>query len=215
MTLAAVASEPHEVRTSQELLTKVEDELEAGGNVQIVGNGLTGLRQELTNEQVWRYGKELGVQSSVVLQYRPNKQQSASLLVWASETERGPARKPILIESFGDSGIQPLQLARVAAVIEQVASRARVVAVELHIRTKPARTYFRVGSSDPELTDDKGRYVWVGTLPRGPVTVQAYNDPEYEPTAKTIEVEPTEDGSLFRDLLPFELRRKSNKKTPN
>ena len=211
--LAAVASDKEHVGASTELLGKVETVLNNDRSVRILGQPMTGVRSDISNERVWQYGNELGANGAVVLQYKSTEPHSGTVLLWTSQADY-PSGKPSLTETIGPLGVQPEQVSRIAALVKQTASHGEEIAVELHIVTKPPRTSITVGDSQSELTDDHGEYRWIGTQSTGVIPVRAFNEPDYVPAAQNVQVRQNPDGGLYRENLLFKLKHRARQKTP-
>ncbi len=213
--VAAVGDRPESVAASKTILDHVESRLQSDANIHISGYRMAASRSELTNERIWKYGREKNADGVAVLQFESGTAGGKGrVYVWTSTTFGPIPDKPTLVETVDTGGLREEQVSRIAAVIYQAASHGQEVALELYIYTAPAKSLFTVGRSPSQATDEKGFGHWIGTQEEGPVVVAAFNEPNYEPATQQVQVKEDPGQSIVRENIKFNLKKRPKRKSP-
>jgi hypothetical protein len=213
--VAAVGDKADTVAASEHILDGVERKLRSDAKIRTSGKRIVASRSELTNAHIWKYGREENADGVAVIQFESGTNGGKdSVYIWTSSALGPVPKKPTLVETVDKGGLREDQVSRIAAVVEQAASSGREVAVELYIRTVPARSLFTVGRSNSQSTDEKGVGLWIGTEEEGSVTVAASNEPNYEPAIQKVQLKQDPDQGIVRKEIKFNLKRRSGRKRP-
>lgn len=215
---AAVGSSQETVRASNDFLNRVQTELDKSGKVHIAGQRLSGFRPQTTNENVLDYGAELKADGVAVVEFVPTENEArGNLYLWTAKPSGKKTEFTKFVEAVNLKRPEALQVSRVAAIIEQTVSEGREVAVEIHIYTRPPRSYFKIGGSIPGITDepgrtaDEGQKMWIGTQPAGPTTIEVYKPTAYEGQTRTILVQARTDNQPSMYIEDFKLKKRREK----
>lgn len=211
--VAAVGDNADTVAVSSAMLSHVESRLQSDASITISGQRFAKLRSELTNEGMWKYGRDTNADGVAVLKFEPSSaEEKGRVYLWTSTPSDPAPDKPTLIEMVESGSLRAEQVSRIAAVIEQAASNGLEVALELYIYTVPPRSLFTVSTSKAQSTDEKGFGSWSGTQAEGSLVLTALNEPEYEPASQQIEVQRDPSQSIMRKTIKFTLTKRPKKK---